>query len=46
MKKKLLIITILLSLVGAALFIGSPAKSKAKPYYSGEAVSYNGKVYV
>jgi len=46
MKKKLLIITILLSLVGAALFIGSPAKSKAKSYYSGEAVSYNGKVYV
>ncbi len=44
--KKIVIITILLSLVGSAFLIANPAKSKAKPYYSGEATSYNGNVYV
>jgi hypothetical protein len=44
--KKIVIITVLLSLVGAAIMVGNPAKSRVKPYYSGEAASYNGNVYV
>lgn len=46
MKKKILIVTVLLSLVGSAFLIASPAKSKTKPYFSGEAVSFNGNVYI
>ncbi len=44
--KKIVIITVLLSLVGTVIFVGSQAKGKVKPYYSGEAASFNGKVYV
>jgi hypothetical protein len=44
--KKIIVATILLSLVGAAFLVGNPVKSKVKPYYSGKAVSYNGNVYI
>ena len=46
MKKKILIITVLLSLVFSAVLIGHGTKGKTKPYFSGEAVSFNDKVYI
>jgi hypothetical protein len=43
--KKVLIISILLAVLGVSFLI-NPTESKTKSYYSGEAISFNGKVYV
>lgn len=47
MKKKILILTLLLALVGGVISISVPAaKSRVKSYYSGDAIAYQGKVIV
>jgi hypothetical protein len=43
--KKVLIIAVLFAVLGVSFFM-NPTESKTKPYYSGDSVSYKGKLYV
>lgn len=43
--KKVLIIAVLFAVLGVSFFM-NPTESKSKPYYSGDSVSYKGKLYV
>jgi hypothetical protein len=43
--KKVLIIAVLFAVLGVS-FLMNPTQGKTKPYYSGEAVNYNGQVYI
>lgn len=46
MKKSLFLFSLALFVVFAVLAFANPGVSKTRSYYSGDAISYNGKVYV
>ncbi len=43
--KKILILSFIIAICASFLLV-SPGKSKLMPYYGGEAISYNGKVFI
>ncbi|MFA5247801.1 MAG: hypothetical protein WC415_00945 [Patescibacteria group bacterium] len=46
--KKIIVIAITLCVLGASFYLlkPEPTQSKNKPYYSGEAVNFNGKIFI
>jgi hypothetical protein len=44
--KKIFIMTVALLVLGAAILIAPSGQSKVKPYYSGDTVNFNGKIYI